>query len=397
MNKDNSQERLLDIIGEVDDKYITEAAPTGVSVLLDEMKETDTVIEDKRFIINKSRFNKFLTVAAGILLVAAGALTVYSLQPDIAQQSDEKSKPEVAPDYFGNERDTEGEWDTEDFEQTTADEIFLIPQWNDMDISEQYRELEYNLNIYGTCTKEVSAELVGNRVSEATMTGYDVYEDKFHYIKAIVYELKDIAIDYAAAIQFEGTESYYIYINTSYSPETLGEFIDTLKLEDNLSFGYIYHSYFDEDNNFRNERYSIADEEIIWDMLLSDRTLKNVYNQNQMYITEMSISVDMPLFGATRSLMLTEDGYLVTNFFDTGKAFYIGEERVRAFIDYVMENCHKVTVEEEPTGEQITSHDMIQDEEYTEEVTSSALSTGKEGHVYEDETGKISHGYNPNE
>ena len=58
----------------------------------------------------------------------------------------------------------------------------------------------------------------------------------------------------------------------------------------------------------------------------------------------MSISVDIPILGRNSSIWLTEDGYLCTNILGTGKAFYIGEEKVAEFIYYVVMHCPDRTV-----------------------------------------------------
>ena len=53
----------------------------------------------------------------------------------------------------------------------------------------------------------------------------------------------------------------------------------------------------------------------------------------------MEISVDIPILGYRNiSCSLTEEGYLVTNILDTGKAFFIGKEKVQEFVNYIIAN-----------------------------------------------------------
>ena len=53
-----------------------------------------------------------------------------------------------------------------------------------------------------------------------------------------------------------------------------------------------------------------------------------------------TFTVDVPLLGYKNiSLGVTEDGYIVTNILDTGKAFYIGKDKTEAFIKYVESEC----------------------------------------------------------
>ena len=74
---------------------------------------------------------------------------------------------------------------------------------------------------------------------------------------------------------------------------------------------------------------------------MDDLTAENVKDYDQMWLTrKMSISIDIPALGYENiSLAVTEEGYLTTNILATGKAFYIGEEKVDAFVEYVLENC----------------------------------------------------------
>jgi hypothetical protein len=44
------------------------------------------------------------------------------------------------------------------------------------------------------------------------------------------------------------------------------------------------------------------------------------------------------------SLSVDDRGYLQTNILDTGKSFYIGEDNVRAFVDYVLRNGDRIVV-----------------------------------------------------
>lgn len=53
-----------------------------------------------------------------------------------------------------------------------------------------------------------------------------------------------------------------------------------------------------------------------------------------------------------KSITLTEDGYLMSNIFETGKWFYIGQDNVNEFVKYVIDNCDGcIYVYDEPDGE----------------------------------------------
>ena len=79
-------------------------------------------------------------------------------------------------------------------------------------------------------------------------------------------------------------------------------------------------------------------------MLFNDFSLENIYHDSENYTSDyltqnISISVNIPLLGLQNiSVSLTDKGYLLTNILETGKGFYIGEDKVQEFIDYIIEN-----------------------------------------------------------
>ena len=54
-------------------------------------------------------------------------------------------------------------------------------------------------------------------------------------------------------------------------------------------------------------------------------------------VSVMDISIDVNIISYRNiSLSVTDSGYLQTNILDTLKSFYIGEDAVQAFVDYVL-------------------------------------------------------------
>ena len=54
----------------------------------------------------------------------------------------------------------------------------------------------------------------------------------------------------------------------------------------------------------------------------------------------MNVSVNVPMLGYENiNLGFTEDGYIITNILDTGKAFFIGKDKTEVFKNYVINNC----------------------------------------------------------
>ena len=141
-----------------------------------------------------------------------------------------------------------------------------------------------------------------------------------------------------------------------------------LSLEEIISFGTMYYNYWDEDlqENINVEFYGV-DNKIIWQKLFNNKNLENIYSDNdtakytsERFSQSIDISVDIPLLGYKNiSVSLTDKGYLLTNILDTGKGFYIGEDKVQEFLNYIKENYdgYKIVYVDE-NGREITDKNL---------------------------------------
>ena len=116
-----------------------------------------------------------------------------------------------------------------------------------------------------------------------------------------------------------------------------------MNLRENIRVGTVYHSYRDENGTIHDKEYAGLTVEKVWEMLLSDTSAINVaddYEWPTEWKNKMSIRIDVPLLDYTNiSISLSQEGYLITHLLDAGKAFYIGEDKVAAFMEYVEQNC----------------------------------------------------------
>ena len=240
----------------------------------------------------------------------------------------------------------------------TQHELAIVRRWEERSDSERFLEFTVGENSYHTRAASVDAAHVGERLGEATALGYDIYTDSTHSTTLEYFAVSGISTECALAVRFPGAEEYYAYANYWYRPETLEDLISVLNLRENMIFGDFHASYFYEDGCYEQVTFHDPDDSIVWEQLLSDTSLPNVWDDRGWYISRMSVSVSVPLLGYENvGLWVTEDGYLCTNILDTGKAFYIGEEKVAAFIQYVVAHCTDRTVtvinhrhdEEEPS------------------------------------------------
>ena len=233
------------------------------------------------------------------------------------------------------------------FKDFTNEDITVVPRWYEMSISQQFYEVEYNGSKYTSNITKISDNNILSNIGNTTLTGYDTYTENAYSKKGNLFSIKDISEKCAIAIKFEGDTDYYVYVNSYYRPKTLGEFIEDLNLKENISFETIYYNYWDKDTeeNINIEFYDV-DNEIIWQKLFNNLNLENIYSDNdtskytsEKFSESIQISVDIALLGYKNiSISLTDKGYLLTNILDTGKGFYIGEEKVQEFLNYIKEN-----------------------------------------------------------
>ena len=125
-------------------------------------------------------------------------------------------------------------------------------------------------------------------------------------------------------------------------------------MKNTVSFGKAYKNYTDYDRNEHiNVVFADFDDSIVWNMILSDTSIKNI-EYDRFSDMLISVSVDIPVLGYKNiSLGVSKDGYIVTNIMGTQKCFFIGTEKAEAFESYVSENVpfkETVTVYEAPDG-----------------------------------------------
>lgn len=235
-----------------------------------------------------------------------------------------------------------------DSEPVVSAEIAIVPHWEDMAIYEQFYDIELNGISYSARRGVVPADRVGESLGTITARGWDEYadiagEDANRYINAEIYTITKINPECAVAVRYEGTDTVYACVNSHYRPETLGQFIDDLNLQEEISFGTVYYEWRSPSGRRATIRFDDVDDQIIKEHLLTELDAENVYDESALHTIPrriMGASVDIPLLGYENiSLSVQEDGYIKTNILDTGKLFYIGEDKTQSFVDYVTEYC----------------------------------------------------------
>ena len=214
---------------------------------------------------------------------------------------------------------------TEQQTEDTGNENAIIPKWNERTLPTQFMEFELNGIGYNTKDHIIEGSYIGGFLGAVTMEGQDIYEDKIHSINAEVFSINGISTNCAVAVKFNGYDNYYVYINREYNPATLGELVDSLKLNDTISFGTLTP----------DDRTLVTDYDraVLTEILNEYRDCATLFDYTgHRKLFSVSVSVDM--LGITnKSLAVTEDGYITTNIMDRGYAFYIGEDKAKEIAD----------------------------------------------------------------
>ncbi|MBR5684093.1 MAG: hypothetical protein IKW96_12610 [Ruminococcus sp.] len=102
---------------------------------------------------------------------------------------------------------------TLDGDQSGCTDNHIYLHWDEMTINQQYFYAEFGEPTlsYSTAEKEVSANEVGEYISQAYMSGYDWYELIYYHCETEAYRIKGDDEAKTIAIKFEDDENYYLY------------------------------------------------------------------------------------------------------------------------------------------------------------------------------------------
>lgn len=333
MTELRKEKRILEVLGQVDEQYIEEAAPG---------QGTEKPHRAKRYSLLK-----WGAVAACACAAVCGIVLLHR-------------------------RDTVRTWpilEVTGGPSTSEKELFIVPRWEELPVCRQYSRVAFAASAgqepaeYNSSGEEVPSWRIGEELGEVIAEGWDSYadrtgEDAKRQKPAKVRSITKVSNECAIAVQYEGTDEWYAFTNSHYRPQTLGQFIEDLNLREELSFGTVYYSYWKSSGEYATVRFDKVSPEVIWESLLSETGAENEADGQpggEPYEI-LGISVDIPLLGYKNiSLSVREEGYITTNILDTGKRFLIGTENTQAFVDYVLDECEGyelvyVDSEEKPEG-----------------------------------------------
>jgi len=216
------------------------------------------------------------------------------------------------------------------------DLLDYIKPWEELGINEQFAKVEYGENAYYSNGKETTSDVIEKQLGIETMYGYDKLNNINHSRTANIYKIKGINEKCAIAAAFDNKSSTYIYVNQKYSPNTLEELIEDLNLKENMTFGSINYSEIINGKDMSFEFTNVPTDKI-FEILFNNSGTKDRYSG---LADTLLINTNIKLFGDKYTFCrVTEKGYLIVHisYFEE-MSFYIGEEKTKAFFNYVFDN-----------------------------------------------------------
>ncbi len=251
--------------------------------------------------------------------------------------------PSLLGDDIINPEETDGRY--KDFTISTENVAIVWP-WEYLAESERPYETELNgVKYEKTSGRTVSEELIGQKIGNYNIVGYDGITDKRPTVVCAVYQLKNISQTQFIAVKI--ADSYYVFKNAVYNPpQTLGELFERVNLSQFLKL-----ERFSENGDGPDAKHFVLnDDKYVWEVLSTCKKAAFI-DENEVYWHPydrdfISFTISSESLGIYKhSILITVDGYLKTNAFDWGYLYYIGEEAAEKIIKYAMDNSKEAEYE----------------------------------------------------
>lgn len=257
-----------------------------------------------------------------------------------------------------------------------ADVAYVKP-WDQKELFEKYSYVSYNNVNYdvGSSAKmgtlPLEEENVGEALGEATAIGYDMYESVSGGYKDTtveIFSIKGISTNAAVAAKFLDSSYYYPYVNYNYKFANVGDFLTTLNFEEFGNIGErISYWYTDSTNVRRNVVFENVNQKDILDTFFFDKEQPIEQKMKVSGTGYFTISIGLRILNLDNlAFTVDRNGYVMTNLFGYPNSFYVGEEKINGFFDYLHENYEGVVYINIPieSGSESTGHSGETTESY---------------------------------
>lgn len=301
-----SREKISEVIDNIDEKYVNEAACYEGKI-----KET-----------KKATWYKWGTMVACFALLAFVGIKFI---PMLISKEDINSEGEASHgkyQYYVSEVGFAKEW-----------------PWEYMTLSEKYQTVNYDGREYSIKSfSSISAEVFESKLGVGEALGVDLYTGKKYTESFEVYEINGVSSEKLIAAGMDG--EYYVYqISEDYiKPATFGELMKLYSLDENLKLANftVYEGY--------DERgyYKVNYDAYIWQILSEcesaelDDTVDSFDRSDRDYLSFTATSDALGVY--KRVVYISEDGYFATNIFNYSYIYYVGADAAGKIIEYAKNN-----------------------------------------------------------
>lgn len=288
-----SNKDLLHTMGDIDDRFIEEAAPVAKK---------------------KHTWRRWTAAAAACLVLVAGLLVWPLLKGDPSSQNG-RYKYTVAQ----------------------REAAALVLRWEDRTVSERYLEMSFGENKYCTRGLAIDASRLGSELGTCDAWGFDFYTDQTYHQDFAVYAINGIQDEKLVAVRME--DNYYVFRQDAYAPpSTLGGLLEVYNLAENLPF-----TRFSYDDAY----YALEEDTAIWQILAECADAPVVedadFRASDPHISFTATSEVLGIY--KRVFYVTADGYVKTNALDYGYTYFIGEDAAGRIIEYALANATETEME----------------------------------------------------
>lgn len=149
-------------------------------------------------------------------------------------------------------------------------------------------------------------------------------------VSATVYSVAGVSEKCVVAIDYPSAKTCPIYMNTEYEPATLRELVDDLALMKYMSFG-------SKNVGVPSEgAYYDADEDTIIEVLDECRDAANTNGRLSDFSHDLIITVDIPYISRDTYIIISQEGYIMTNITDREATFYIGRAEAQSCMEKLL-------------------------------------------------------------
>ncbi len=306
-----NREKISQVLGNMDPKYVEEAAAYGSKA------------ENKHF---KPWMKRGMIAACLALLVVAVSVILPLTQ----------RQPETYSVSLGGIVREYKKMDV------TEESAAIVWPWEARTVYEQYTLLYFNGEEYTGGGAAVSDSFLGESLGEYEVVGYeDLVDGKEHRRTFEVRQIQGISADFMVAVCMEG-QGYVFRNDATVPPSELGDLLDGYSMANVLNLNRFALCEGLEEKAY----YTLEDDGYIWQILSQCRSAPFVAEEAPWNMGETGTYLSFtatsePLGVYKRAFYVREDGYISTNVFQSLYTYQIGEAAARQIMEYVKANAEE--------------------------------------------------------